>query len=823
MTSKIDEKQNLNASDIEQESSTTIAQNNEDSTKKQEQIDAGYPKLLNIIPIYGRPIMPSQITPVQLGNEWESTILEVADSEHKLFAVFSIPDNIQSKDIAENSFPTTGTVVRLLHAKSSNNEVHFICEGLHRVCIENWLDYSNNNLAVVSYPKDEVDPKESDADINIKTTAYAMALVSSMKELLPLNPLYTEEMRQYLLRFNQNDPSMLADCAAAITSSNREQLQKVLDMYNLLDRLKFSLSLIKNELKAAKLQDQIKGTVAERLSKRQKDYFLKEQLQEIQKELGIKMDEKSADAMLFEKRFKKLNPPAHIKERYKNELNKLQAIESSSPEYAVTRNYLDVLTTIPFGKTAKEHIDLKKAREILDKDHEGLEDVKDRIIEFLAIGALKGETKGSIILFVGPPGVGKTSIGKSIAKALNRPFFRLSLGGVDDESVIKGHRKTYIGSMPGKLVQALRETKVMNPVIMLDEIDKLTRSYQGDPSAALLETLDPEQNNSFLDHYLDEKLDLSDCLFICTANSQDKIPEPLLDRMDPIRLSGYIAQEKLLIAKKHLLPRSLKEANIKKSQFKIADSVLEKIIEEYARESGVRSLQRAIDKLTRKAAVKLVNGETCVTIKEDMLEDLLGTAPFKREKHIEGVGVITGLAWTSVGGATLPVESRLINNDEKGFKLTGSLGDVMKESAQIAYSYIQSSLEKFGGKKQANFFKKASIHLHVPEGATPKDGPSAGITMASSLLSLALNEKPKNGFAMTGELSLTGHVLAIGGIREKVIAARRVGIYNLIVPKANEGDVKELPEEVKANVNFYYATMYDDVAKILFESIGKAS
>ena len=776
------------------------------------------PEEMHIIPIFGRPVMPSQITPVQLSIEWEEILMKVAETKAKVFAIFSLGEKPNDKTkIRIEDYPAVGCVVKLLHAKATNSEIHFICEGLARVKIESWDDYENSSIAKVSYPETVLPDPESKEAIDVK--AYSMALVSSMQELLPLNPLYTEEMRQYLLRFNQNDPSLLADCAASISTGSYAELQNVLNTVDILPRLKMSLAMIKKELKAAKLQNKIKGTVSEKLNKRQREYILREQLNEIQKELGVKMDDKSADALEFEKRMKKLDPPAHILERFNSEIKKLKVLESGSPEYAVTRNYLDVVTSIPWGKITKESIDLNKARTILDKDHEGLKDVKDRIIEFLAIGALKGETKGSIMLFVGPPGVGKTSIGKSIAKALNRPFFRLSLGGVDDESVIKGHRKTYIGAMPGKMVQALRESKVMNPVIMLDEIDKLGRSYQGDPSAALLETLDPEQNNNFLDHYLDERLDLSNCLFICTANTVESIPAPLLDRMDPIRLSGYIAKEKLLIAKKHLLPRALKQAGIRKNQLKLSDTVLLKIIEEYARESGVRSLERAIAKIVRKIAVKIVEGDNLVTITNDNLEDFLGTAPFKKEKQIKGIGVITGLAWTSVGGATLPIESVLVNRDTKGFSLTGSLGDVMKESAQIAYSYIQANLHRFAGKKNADFFKNAVVHLHVPEGATPKDGPSAGITMASSLLSLALKTPPKEGFAMTGELSLTGQVLAIGGIREKVIAAKRMGISNLIVPKTNEGDVKELPEYVKEGVNFYYADTFDDVAETLFDSV----
>nr|MCR5536924.1 endopeptidase La [Succinivibrio sp.] len=764
-----------------------------------------------------RPLMPSQIAPVQLTAEWEDTLMQIADTPQKVFAVFSLGEKPSlGQQISPADYPKTGTLVRLLHAKATGNEIHFIAEGLCRVQIDKWTDFQKASRAKVNYPQ-TIEPEKESPDA-IKVKAYAMALVSSIQELLPLNPLYSDEMRQYLLRFNQNDPSMLADCAASITTSSVAELQHVLDTFDLLEKLHYSSDLIKKELKAAKLQDKIKGTVSEKLTKRQRDYFLREQLSEIQKELGTKLDDKSADAVEFKKRIKKLSPPEHIKERFESELKKLNVLESGSPEYAVTRNYLDVLTTIPYGKMAKESFDLKKARAILDKDHEGLKDVKDRIIEFLAVGALKGGTKGSIILFVGPPGVGKTSIGKSIAKALNRPFFRLSLGGVDDESVIKGHRKTYIGSMPGKMISALRETKVMNPVIMLDEIDKLNRSYQGDPAAALLETLDPEQNANFLDHYVDERVDLSNCLFICTANTSEGMPPALLDRMDPIRLPGYIAEEKLQIAKKHLLPRGLKEANIKRSQLKISDEVLQKLIDEYARESGVRSLERAIEKLIRKAAVKLVEGDKSITIKPDELEDYLGTAPFKRERSISGVGVITGLAWTSVGGATLPVESQLVHREAKGYELTGSLGDVMKESAQIAYSYIQAQLGSFDPKHK-DFFKKAFIHVHVPEGATPKDGPSAGVTLASSLLSLASGVKPRAGFAMTGELSLTGQVLAIGGLREKTIAARRLGIFNIICPKANEGDVEELPKEVSNGVNFYFADHYSDVVKVIFPEL----
>ena len=789
-------------------------ESSEDSNSDIMEIAAPSPALINVIPTFSRPVMPSQIAPIQLKGNFEKLITEIADTQSKCFALFSIDEKYESKGtISKNQFPKTGTLVRLLHAKSIPGEVHFVCEGICRIEIEKWVKFGKELKAQIRYPENLMPEQGSEDELKLK--AYAMNLVALLQEILPLNPMYSEEMRQYLLRFDQNDPSLLADCAASITSTSQSVLQDILETYDVLSKLEKSQSILKKELKAAKLQDTIRNSVNERLTKRQKEFVLKEQIKEIQKELGTRGDSFS-EGDEFIARMKKLNPPTEIKKRFDNEIKKFNTIDTNSPEYGIARNYLETLCTIPWGQYAKEDLNLSHAREVLDEDHEGLKDVKDRIIEFLAIGALKGTTNGSILLFVGPPGVGKTSIGKSIAKALNRPFYRLSLGGVGDDSVIKGHRKTYIGAMPGKFVQALRETKVMNPVIMLDEIDKLTHSYHGDPASSLLETLDPEQNSTFMDNYLDERLDLSKCLFICTANTEDTIPSALLDRMDKIRLSGYIGSEKLAIAKKHLMPKALEKAHLKKTQIKISDAVLKKIIEEYARESGMRSTQRAIEKIIRKGAVKILEGQKSVTVKTTDLFDYLGTAPFKREKHLEGVGVITGLAWTSVGGATLPIESSKVNADQKSLELTGSLGDVMKESAHIAYSYIQSHIEKYA-KDKKDFFKKATVHIHVPEGATPKDGPSAGVTIASSLLSLAMNKAPKKGYAMTGELSLTGQVLAIGGIKEKTIAARRMGIFNIICPKANEDDVKELPKEVTEGVNYYFADTYDDVAKVIFD------
>ena len=452
---------------------------------------------------------------------------------------------------------------------------------------------------------------------------------------------------------------------------------------------------------------------------------------------------------------------------------------------------------------------------MLEREHDGLEDVKDRILEFIAVGAYKGEISGSIILLVGPPGVGKTSIGKSIAHALGREFYRFSLGGMRDEAEIKGHRRTYIGAMPGKFVQALKQVKVANPVIMLDEIDKVGASYQGDPASALLEALDPEQNAEFLDHYLDLRVDLSKVLFVCTANQLDTIPAPLLDRMEVIRLAGYIAEEKLAIAKNHLWPRLLERAGVKPLRLRISDAALRHVIDGYAREAGVRNLEKRLASLVRKSVVKLLeNPSAKLRIGREEVEQMLGAPVFAKEKQLRGVGVVTGLAWTSMGGATLPVEATRVHSLNRGFKLTGKLGEVMKESAEIAYSYVMSHLKHYDA--DPKFFDESLVHLHVPEGATPKDGPSAGVTMATALLSMVRKEKLARPLAMTGELTLTGQVLPVGGIREKVIAARRAGIRELVLPEANRKDFDELPEYLREDFEVHFATRYDDVFRAVF-------
>ncbi|NBA94541.1 endopeptidase La [Pseudomonas sp. R5(2019)] len=773
--------------------------------------DHSLPDKVYIIPIHNRPFFPAQVLPVIVNEEpWAETLDLVTKAPHHSLALFFMDTPLEDHRHFDTSrLPLYGTLVKVHHASRENGKLQFVAQGLTRVRIRSWLKHHRPPYLVeVEYPHQPAQPTD-------EVKAYGMALINAIKELLPLNPLYSEELKNYLNRFSPNDPSPLTDFAAALTSATGNELQEVLDCVPMLKRMEKVLPMLRKEVEVARLQNEISAEVNRQIGEHQREFFLKEQLKVIQQELGLTKDDRSADVEQFELRLKGKTLSPAAKKRIDEEMGKLSILETGSPEYAVTRNYLDWATALPWGIYGKDKLDLKHARKVLDKHHAGLDDIKSRILEFLAVGAYKGEISGSIVLLVGPPGVGKTSVGKSIAESLGRPFYRFSVGGMRDEAEIKGHRRTYIGAQPGKLVQALKDVEVMNPVIMLDEIDKMGQSYQGDPASALLETLDPEQNVDFLDHYLDLRLDLSKVLFVCTANTLDSIPGPLLDRMEVIRLSGYITEEKLAIAKRHLWPKQLNKAGVAKTHLSISDSALRAVIEGYAREAGVRQLEKQLGKLVRKAVVKLLdNPDAKIRIGPKDLEESLGMAVFRSEQVLSGKGVITGLAWTSMGGATLPIEATRIHTHNRGFKLTGQLGDVMKESAEIAHSYVSSHLRQFGA--DPKFFDEAFVHLHVPEGATPKDGPSAGVTMASALLSLARDQEPKKGVAMTGELTLTGHVLPIGGVREKVIAARRQKIFELILPEANRGNFEELPDYLKEGITVHFARRFADVAKVLF-------
>ncbi len=768
------------------------------------------PRRIYVLPVSNRPFFPAQVQPVVVNQDpWQETLKRVGETDHRILGICFVNDQDSNQDIPDSEeLETIGCAVRIHHAQHEDGKVQFIAQGLQRIRIVQWLRRKPPYLVEVEYPDE---PEENPEELK----AYTLAIISAIKELLRTNPLYGEEVKQYLSRFGPDDSSPLADFGAAMTSAPGPELQDVLNTIPLLRRMEKVLVLMRKELEVARLQTEINKEVNAKVQKHQREFFLKEQLKVIQRELGMAKDDKTADIDRFRERMAALKPSEQVLERFEEELQKLQVLESGSPEYGVTRNYLDWITQVPWGVCSEDHFDLDEARKILDQEHSGLSDVKDRIIEFLAEGTFKGSINGSILLLVGPPGVGKTSIGHSVAKALGREFYRFSVGGMRDEAEIKGHRRTYIGAMPGRFVQALKDSKVANPVIMLDEIDKIGSSYQGDPASALLETLDPEQNREFLDHYLDVRMDLSRVLFVCTANQLDTIPQPLLDRMDVIRLPGYITEEKLAIAKNHLLPRLFRQTGLLKKQLTITDAAIRQVIEGYAREAGVRHLEKLLHKIIRKGIVQLLeHPDTPVKISAPDLTSYLGRPPFRKEKSLKGTGVVTGLAWTSMGGATLSIEAARIHSSQRGFKLTGQLGDVMKESAEIAYSYVSSNLKRFKG--DPGFFDTSFVHLHVPEGATPKDGPSAGVTMATALVSIARKEAPQQNIAMTGELTLTGQVLPVGGIREKVIAARRQKITNLILPEANRGDYEELPEYLREGMTVNFARNYNDVFQACF-------
>ncbi len=767
------------------------------------------PEQLHVLPVNGRPFFPAQVQPVIVDEKlWGETLKRVANTPHKLLGLAFVEDKLMDELPSTERIPLIGCVVRVHNVQAEDGRVQFIAQGIRRFRLMEWISSKAPLLVRVHYPK-------QGGDFTDEIKAYAMAVINAIKELVSINPLYSEELKHYLNRFSPNDPSPLTDFAAAITTAEGPALQEILETLPLQKRMEKVLLLLKKEVEVARLQVEINKTVNDSISKHQREFFLKQQLKAIQKELGLAKDDKTAELDEFMQRLEGKTVPAAARKRIDEELHKLQMLETGSPEYAVTRNYLDWATSVPWGVYSTDAFDLNHARSVLNEHHAGLDDVKDRILEFLAVGTFKQEISGSILLLVGPPGVGKTSIGRSIADALGRKFYRFSVGGMRDEAEIKGHRRTYIGAMPGKLIQALKDVDVANPVIMLDEIDKLGASYQGDPASALLEVLDPEQNKEFLDHYLDLRVDLSKVLFICTANQLDSIPGPLLDRMDTIRLSGYITEEKLAIAKSHLWPRVLQRHGLKKSQVKIADGTLKAIIEGYARESGVRNLEKLLQQIARKVVVKLLeNPALKLTIGQKDLPAYLGAPLFRAERILSGIGVVTGLAWTAMGGATLPIEAAVVHQQNRGFKLTGKLGDVMKESAEIAYSFTTAHSAAFGG--DPTFFDQRFLHLHVPEGATPKDGPSAGVTMTTALLSLLLNKRIKRPLAMTGELTLTGQVLPVGGIREKVIAARRSKIMEVILPEANRRDYDELPEHIRTGMTVHFASRYQDVFDVVF-------
>ena len=768
------------------------------------------PDVIPILPQERRPVFPGQMMPLVVSDKWEKTLKAAMESEHKVIGLLLIKTEGVAQPGRDDLY-TTGTACRIHRVIKSEGRLQVLIQGLQRFSVDNWVSEQVPYRARVHYQLERAPHPESE----IK--AYAVAIINVIKELVPLNPLYGEELKVFLENFSPNEPSRLADFAASLTTASKAELQGVLETHNLLPRLEKVIILIRKELEIARAQAKIHEKVEQEIHGRQREVFLREQLKAIQQELGLSKDDRTAEQDRFKDRLKNLTLSDKAQKRIDDEMEKLGLLETGSPEYSVTRNYLDWLTALPWGRYTEDHVDLNEARAVLDQDHEGLEDIKERIIEFLAVAEMKGEVSGSILLFVGPPGVGKTSLGRSIASALGREFFRFSLGGMRDEAEIKGHRRTYIGAMPGKFIQAIKDADSANPVIMLDELDKVGASYHGDPASALLEVLDPEQNAGFLDHYIDVPFDLSKVLFIATANQLDTIPAPLLDRTEIIRLSGYLTEEKLDIAQKHLVPRQLERAGLARKDVRITRSALRRIIEDYAREAGVRKLEKKIGAVVRKAVVQILKGAPKpVRVGPNSLEEYLGRPEFKASRLVGEVGVSTGLAWTALGGTIMNIEANRVHSTGRGMTLTGQLGGVMQESATIAYNHVVSNAEKYGVK--SDYFENAQVHLHVPAGATPKDGPSAGITMASAFLSLARQKRIRSKLAMTGELTLTGQILPVGGIREKLVAARRAGIKEVILPKANRGDFEEIPEYVRQKLSVHFVETFTEVVELLFPS-----
>lgn len=678
--------------------------------------------------------------------------------------------------------------------------------------------------------------------------ALTQEVIKTIRDIITMNPLYRYDLGNVLERFrnkfkifsreslqqmlHQNqrvvdNPVYLCDLGASLSAADPPELQAIMEEMDVPKRLMLALSLLKKELELSKLQAKIGKEVEEKVKQQHRKYILQEQLKVIKKELGIEKDDKDAIGEKYRERIKDKTIPKHVMDVIEEELTKLNFLENSSSEFNVTRNYLDWLTQMPWGVTSEENLDIDRAQKVLDSDHYGMEDIKKRILEFIAVSALKGSTQGKILCFYGPPGVGKTSIARSIARALNREYFRFSVGGMTDVAEIKGHRRTYVGAMPGKLIQCLKKTKTENPLVLIDEVDKIGKGYQGDPSSALLEMLDPEQNVNFLDHYLDVPVDLSKVLFICTANVIDTIPEPLRDRMEMIEMSGYVAEEKVAIAKQYLIPTAKKESGVSDDNINIHENALTTLIKSYCRESGVRNLQKHIEKLVRKVAFKLVKKE-CehFDVTEDNLQQLVGKPIFTHERmyDLTPPGVVMGLAWTAMGGSTLYIETakrKVFESTKKDgagdgtLELTGNLGDVMKESARIALTVARNFLKSID--ECNNFLETAHLHLHVPEGATPKDGPSAGVTIITALISLAQNKSVKPDVAMTGEVSLTGKVLPVGGIKEKTIAAKRSNVKIIILPEENKKDFDDLPKFITEGLEVHFVSDYSEVYKLVFD------
>lgn len=759
--------------------------------------------VLPLLPLRGLLVYPTMVLHLDVGREKSVNALEQAMVEdHKI--LLSTQEDIHIDEPTEEQIFKVGTIAHVKQMlKLPNGTIRVLVEGLHRARIKEFV-------SMEEYIEVKAEKLVDEDDNTSETEALMRAVLKQFEQYIKLSKKITSETLATVQDIDE--PGRLADTIASHLSLKIKDKQEVLETIHVHERLEKILSILSNEKEVLELERKIGQRVKKSMEKTQKEYYLREQMKAIQKELGDK-DGRSGEVAELREKMDEANVPERVRKKIEKELDRYEKMPPTSAESGVIRNYIDWLLAIPWTKKTEDQLDIAEAEKILDEDHYGLDKPKERVLEYLSVQKMVNKIRGPILCLVGPPGVGKTSLARSISRSLGRKFVRISLGGVRDEAEIRGHRRTYVGAMPGRIIQGMKQAGSTNPVFLLDEIDKMASDFRGDPASAMLEVLDPEQNNTFSDHYIEEAYDLSNVMFVTTANSTHTIPRPLLDRMEMIYIPGYTEVEKKHIAQNHLLPKQMEEHGLKKKTLQVQEEAVVKVIRRYTREAGVRNLERQMATICRKAAKLLVSGEKKkVVVTEKTLEDLLGNPKFRfgLAEIEDQVGVATGLAWTAVGGDTLSIEITVLPGKGK-LTLTGKLGDVMKESAQAAFSYIRSKSSEL--EIEPDFHEKKDIHIHVPEGAIPKDGPSAGITMATALVS-ALSKKAVSKYVgMTGEITLRGRVLPIGGLKEKSLAAHRAGLKKVIMPKDNEKDIDEIPESVRDELEFVPVEHMDEVLK----------